>query len=57
MGALELQGKSGRDQGNLAVKEALGAMLQAWGSPFRCGRCTPQEGLWCCILFSWTFAA
>ena len=36
-GALALQGKSGRDQGNLAVKEALGAMLQAWGSPFRWG--------------------
>ena len=49
MGALEMQGRSGRDQGNLAVKEALGAMLQAWGSPFRWGS-APHKRL-CCAAF------
>lgn len=29
------KGKTSREQGNLVVKEAMSAMLQAWDAPFR----------------------
>ena len=29
------KGKSAKEQGNLVVKEAVSAMLQAWDAPFR----------------------
>ena len=29
------RGKSAKEQGNLVVKEAVSAMLQAWNAPFR----------------------
>ena len=30
------KGKTSKEQGNLVVKEAMCAMLQAWDAPFRC---------------------
>ena len=57
------KGKSAKEQGNLVVKEAVSAMLQAWDAPFRwplstctsrsfrvtlCMRCTTVQSGHCC---------
>ena len=41
------KGKTSKEQGNLVVKEAMCAMLQAWDAPFRSAALSPLD---CCSL-------
>ncbi len=44
------KGKTSKEQGNLVVKEAMCAMLQAWDAPFRYAARLDVQTLWdpCC---------
>ncbi len=39
------KGKTSKEQGNLVVKEAMCAMLQAWDAPFRSAPCLAVQKL------------